>query len=98
MYFSIVLQLISVNAEEESANEALIALKMISDVKENLSDFRNQKGTYSHHAKNMEYEINCTTGRDIQILIPKHCLDLSDHCQFIDILHYCTIWKIKVGY
>lgn len=50
------------------------------------------------HAKNMENETSCTTGKDSQIVIPKHKLDLSDHCQFIHILHYCMIWKIKVGY
>lgn len=50
------------------------------------------------HTKNTEDETNCTATRDSQILIPKNSLDLSDHCQFIDILHCCSIWKIKIGY
>lgn len=49
-------------------------------------------------AKNMEYETSCTTDRDSQILVPKLSLDSSDHCQFIDILYYCTICKFKIGY
>lgn len=42
------LQFINVNAGEGTGNEILIALKFVSDVKENLSDFRSQKGMYSH--------------------------------------------------
>lgn len=47
-HFSAVLQLINANAREETANEALITLKLVSDIRENLRDFRSQKGTYSH--------------------------------------------------
>jgi len=49
------------------------------------------------HAKNTEYETSCTTARDSQLLIPKARLDLSDYCQFVNILH-CSMWEIKFGY
>lgn len=55
-----------------------------------------KKGCILTYDENTEYETNCKTTRDSQILIPKNSLDLSDHCQFIDIL--CSIWKIKIGY